>query len=204
MVHAQRLSFPQFATVFSQVHYAQVCICTLWLNCPAEVPGVSRLHLILNKLSVLFGQPLATSHHFHLLFCEGGILDYYCYIGSITIFTLIAIKIKIIIIHFSINIIIIIIIIIGPTKYSKCCWITYSICFVFCCTLIRSFHFLCYFLHFQKWFQKWVSLKIVLINTKWKFTTIKCPGQVWCWNTCGTASKVDWVPISDRLVYRRQ
>ena len=104
----------------------------------------------LTSCQFFLGQPLATSHHFHHLFCEGGIFDYYCYIGSITIFTLIAIKIKIIIIHFSINIIIIIIIIIGPTKYLKCYGITYSICFVFCCTLVRSFHFLCYFLHFQK------------------------------------------------------
>ena len=111
-----------------------------------------RLHLILYNFSALFGQPLVTSHHFHLIFCDEGIVDYYCCGGSITIITLIAIKIKItiivititiIIISIGIIIIIIIIIIIEPTKYLKCCGITCSICFVFCCTLVRSVHFPC-------------------------------------------------------------
>ena len=116
---------------FSQVRYTQVCICILCLNRLGEIPGVSRLHLSLNNFSALFGQPLVTSHHFHRIFCDEGIVDYYCWGGSITIITLIAIKIKItiivititiIIIPISIIIIIIIIIkIIEPTKYLKCC-----------------------------------------------------------------------------------
>ena len=54
--------FPTIRYVIFLGTLHSVCICTLWLNCPEEIPGVSRLHLILNKLSVLFGQPLTSSH----------------------------------------------------------------------------------------------------------------------------------------------
>ena len=99
-------------------------------------------------------EPLATIFTSYL----EGTIDYYCCSGSITFITLIAIKIKItiiivitiIIIPISIIIIIIIIMIVEPTKYLKCCGITYCIFFVFCCTLVCSFHFLCCPLHFQE------------------------------------------------------
>ena len=54
--------FPTIRYVIFLGTLHSVCICTIWLNCPEEIPGVSRLHLILKKLSVLFGQPLTSSH----------------------------------------------------------------------------------------------------------------------------------------------
>ena len=82
------------------------------------------------------------------------------------------------------------------TKNMKICRGSCRISFVFCCTLVDTFHLFCSVGQLQKW----SFIKTALIDTWWEVPIFKFPGQCWLWNTGGFAAEVCWVAFRNRLV----
>ena len=78
----------------------------------------------------------------------------------------------------------------------KICRGSCCISFVFCCTLVDTFHLF----SSVRQLQKWSFSKTALIHTWWEVPIFKFPGQCWLGNTGGFAAEVCWVAFRNRLV----